>query len=272
MRTAVARNIAKAWLLVGMLAVSFAGLGWLVADARGATLFGFCSLLAAVGAYGFCDRVLLGALGARTMALAENPLLVSSVARLSAQLGITPPRLALIRDGFPRCFVVGRAPGSATLAFSTGLVGALPPGELDAVLAHELTHIRNRDVLTQTFAVFLSTAMLEVTRLGGWFSKALLTTIAPVAAAFTHLLLSPKREYEADQLAATLTDPDDLADALVRLDHASDLVSFVGSPAAEPLYTVSPFDETDRTTRMFVTHPPLAERVARLRALSARAG
>ena len=160
MGAAVARNIAKAWLLVGILAGGFAGLGWLIGDSRGAMLFGFCSLLAAVFCYAYCDRAILGALEARTMALAENPILVSTVERLSAQLHITPPKLAVIRDGFPRCFVVGRGPGSATLAFSTSLIGALTPSELEAVLAHELAHVRSRDVLTQTFAVFLSTTLL----------------------------------------------------------------------------------------------------------------
>jgi heat shock protein HtpX len=265
-RAAVARNIAKAWLLVGVLAAGFAALGWLIGDARGAMLFGFCSLLAALFAYAYCDRAILGALGAHTLALAENPILVSTVERLSAQLQIPPPKLAVIRDGFPRCFVVGRGPGSATLGFSTGLIAALTPSELDAVLGHELAHIRSRDVLTQTFAVFLSSAILELSRIGGWFSKALLAATAPVAAAFTHLLLSPKRELEADRVAASLTDAGDLAEALLRLDHAADLVSFVGSPATEPLYTVSPFDETERIPRMFSTHPPLDERITRLRA------
>lgn len=267
MGAAVARNIAKAWLLVGVLAGAFAGLGWLIGDSRGAMLFGFCSLLAAVFSYAYCDRAILGALGARTMALAENPILVSTVERLSAQLHIAPPKLAVIRDGFPRCFVVGRGPGSATLAFSTSLIGALTPSELEAVLAHELAHVRSRDVLTQTFAVFLSTTMLELSRIGGWFSRALLAATAPVAAAFTHLLLSPKRELEADRVAATLTDAGDLAEALLRLDQAADLVSFVGSPATEPLYTVNPFDDSERIPRMFSTHPPLDDRVARLRAM-----
>jgi heat shock protein HtpX len=267
MRTTVARNIGKAWLLVALLAGGFAGLGWLVGDAHGATVFGFCSLLAAVGAYGLCDRVILGSLGATKLPLAENPMLASTVDRISAQLGMRSPSLSVIRDGFPRCFVVGRGPGSATLAISTGLIGALSPSEVEAVIAHELAHIRQRDVLVQSFAVFLASLILEVARIGGWFSRGLLTILAPFASTFTHLLLSPKREFEADLLASSVTDPLDLADALLRLDAASDLVSFTASPATEPLYTVSPFDASDRLTRMFVTHPPVEERVARLRAL-----
>ena len=267
MRGAAARNILKAWLLVALLTAAFAGVGWLLADARGAGLFAFCSLLAASAAYAVGDRALLGMLGARPFALAEDPLLRSTTDRLAAQLGIQPPKLQLIDDGFPRAFVVGRGPRGSTLAVSTGLLTSIAPAELEAVLAHELAHIRSRDVLTQTYAVLLSTTLLELTRIGGFLSRFLLAVLAPVGAAFTHLLLSPKRELAADTAAARLVDPHDLADSLIRLDRAAELVEFHASPTTEPLYTVSPFDHTERVARMFVTHPPVADRVSRLRAL-----
>ena len=267
MRGAVARNLFKAWLLVGLLAAAFAGIGWLLADVRGAVLFAFCSLLAATAAYAVGDRALLGMLGARPFALAEDPLLRSTADRVAAQLQIAPPKLQLIDDTFPRAFVVGRGPGGATLAVSSGLLAALPPPEVAAVIAHELAHVRTRDVLPQTYAVLLATTLLEISRIGGFLARFLLAVLAPVGAAFTHLLLSSKRELRADAMAAALVDPHDLADALIRLDRAAELVEFHASPATEPLYTVSPFDDTDRVTRMFATHPPLATRVSRLRAL-----
>lgn len=271
MRGAAARNFLKAWLLVAVLAAIFAGLGWLLADTRGALLFAFCSLLGATGAYAVGDRALLGMLGARPFALAEDPLLRSTVDRLSAQLGILPPKLQLIDDTFPRAFAVGRGPRGSTIAVSAGLLSGLPPVEVEAVLAHELAHVRSRDVLTQTYAVLLSTTLLELTRMGGFLSRFLVAVLAPVAAAFTHLMLSPKRELVADAAAARLVDPHDLADALIRLDRAAELVEFTASPTTEPLYTVSPFDHTERVARMFVTHPPLAERVSRLRGLAGHA-
>jgi heat shock protein HtpX len=264
-RRAAARNIFKAWLLVVLLAAAFGGIGWLLADLRVASLFAFCSLLAASAAYAVGDRALLGMLGARPFALAEDPLLRSTVDRLAARYDVSPPKLQLIDDAFPRAFTVGRGPRSATVVASAGLLTALTPGELEAVLAHEVAHIRARDVLTQTYAVLLAATLLEVTRVGGFVSRFLLAMLAPVAAAFTHLMLSPKRELAADAAAAAQVDPHDLADALIRLDRAAELVEFHASPATEPLYTVSPFDHSERVARMFQTHPPLAERITRLR-------
>ena len=266
MRGAAARNIGKTWLLVGLLAAGFAGLGWLLADERGAVLFAFCSLLAASATYAVGDRVLLGMLGARPYALAEDPLLRSTVDRLAAQLDVAPPKLQLIDDTFPRALSVGRGPRGATIAVSSGLLTAVSADELAAVLAHELAHVRSRDVLTQTQAVLFATTLLELTRIGGFLSRFLLAVLAPVASAFTHLLLSPKRELEADAAAARVVDPHDLADALLRLDRAAELVEFHAAPSTEPLYTVSPFDHTERVARMFQTHPPVGERVERLRA------
>jgi heat shock protein HtpX len=268
-RGAAARNLLKAWLLVALLAAAFGGIGWLLADERGALLFAFCSLLAATAAYAVGDRALLGMLRARPFALAEDPLLRSTVDRLAAQLGVQPPKLQLIDDTFPRAFAVGRGPRSATVVVSSGLLTALPPKEIEAVLAHELSHVRTRDVLTQTYAVLLSSTLLELTRIGGFLSGFLLATLAPVGSAFTHLLLSPKRELGADAAAALLVDGHDLADALIRLDRAAELVEFEAAPTTEPLYTVSPFDHTERVARMFQTHPPLAERVSRLRGVAA---
>lgn len=269
MRAAAARNVLKAWALVLVLAAAFAGLGWLIAELRGATLFAFCSVLAASAVYAVGDRVLLGQLGARVLVESEEPALRATVGRVAARIGVPPPKIALIRDGFPRAFVVGRGPNGATLGVSSGLLAGLGPGELEAVVAHELAHIRTRDVLTQTLATVLASTLLELTRVGGWLSRALLAVLAPIASAFTHVLLSPKRDLAADALAAGVVDPDDLADALLRLDRAGDLVVYEGSPATEPLFTVSPFDDDDRISRMFVTHPPVADRVAALRGRAA---
>jgi heat shock protein HtpX len=265
-RRRITANLLKAFALVAFLVALAAGGGWLIGRERSAALFAFCALLAAIAVYWLGDRALLGMLNARPFALAEDPLLRSATDRVAAQLKVLPPKLCLIDDGFPRAFVVGRGPGSSTLTVSTGLLHALRRDELEAIIAHELAHVRSLDVLTQTFAVLLATTLVEASRLGGFLSRGLLFVLAPVGAAFTHALLSPKREFAADRDAASVCSPHDLADALVRLDRASELVSFAASPTTEPLYSIDPF-EVDRLSRMFRTHPPFAERIGRLRAL-----
>jgi heat shock protein HtpX len=265
-RRRITANFLKAFLLVAFLVALAGSLGWLIGGRRSAGLFAFCALGAAIAVYWLGERALLGMLGARPFALAEDPLLRSTTDRIAFQLGVTPPRLCLIDDGFPRAFVVGRGPGGSTLAVSTGLLRAARKEELDAIIAHELAHVRSLDVLTQTFAVLLATTLVEVSRVGGFLSRALLFVLAPVAAAFTHMLLSPKREFAADRDAARVCNPHDVADALLRLDRTSELIEFAASPATEPLYTVDPF-EPDKLARMFRTHPSLNERIRRLRAL-----
>ena len=205
--------------------------------------------------------------GARELLSGEAPQLQTTVEQLSLRARVVKPRLYLIPDGFPRALSVGRGPGSSSIAISTGLLGSPSPAELEGILAHEVAHIRNRDTLVQTTVVVLAGSLVEFSRIGGWLPRALLYVLGPVAASFTHLLLSPKRELEADRLAAELCEsPHGLADALVRLDQASELVAFTASPATEPLYPVNPFAE-EGLAKLFVTHPPIAERVQRLRDL-----
>jgi heat shock protein HtpX len=267
---AAALNLTKAWLLVGFLAGALGALGWVIGGVTTALLFAFCSLLAATGVYRYGDRALLGMLGARPFALAEDPVLRSAADTAAARLGVRPPGLYVIADGFPRLFVVGRGPASSTLAVSTGALQALRSEELAAAIAHELAHVRRRDVLVQTFVVLFAATLVETSRIGGWLSRMLLYVFAPIAAAFVHILLSPKRELRADELAAKATGgAHDLADALMRLDRASELVDFAASPATEPLYPVDPF-ESEGIARMFKTHPPLEDRVRRLRELGAQ--
>ena len=261
------RNVLKAWaLLVGDCA-ALGGLGWLLGGYRLLSIFVFCGALLAAALYWYSDRVALGLVGARELPLAEAPGVSSTVERLAAIAGVSKPRLYVIPDGLPRALAVGRGPRGSTIALSTGLMAAATPAELEAVLAHELAHVRNRDVAVQTSVVVLAATFLELSRIGGWMQRALLFVLGPIAAAFVHLMLSPNREFLADRAAATICgSPHPMADALVRLDQTAELVSFAGSPATEPLYTVNPFLE-EGLAALFVTHPPLDERIRRLREL-----
>jgi heat shock protein HtpX len=262
-----ARNIVKAWLLVLALAGLFALVGWLLAGVRGLSIFVFCALLVAAGAYWSFDRVVLGMIGARELPVGEAPLLHSTVERLASRAGIAKPRIYLIPDGLPIAAAAGRGVRSSAVALSTGCIAACAPAELEGVIAHEVAHVRLHDVQVQTAAAVAAAVLLETSRIGGWLERALLFVLGPVAAACVHLLVSPRREFSADRLAARLCDsPHGLADALIRLEQAAELVEFEGSPATEPLFTINPFAEQGLGA-LFVTHPRIADRVRRLREL-----
>ncbi|CAN5337856.1 zinc metalloprotease HtpX [soil metagenome] len=266
-RFLIIRNVLKSWaLLLGSCAV-LGGLGWLLGGYRLLSIFVFCGALLAGALYWYAERVAVGLVGAREVPVGEAPGLHSALERLAARAGVAKPKLYLIQDGLPRAMVAGRGPRGSAIAVSAGLLSASSPAELEAVLAHELAHVRHRDVLVQTSVVVLAATLLEFSRVGGWFSRALLFFLGPIASAFVHLMLSPKREYQADRAAASICEsPHPMADALVRLEQASELVAFSGSPATEPLYTINPFLEQGLAA-LFVTHPPVGQRVRRLREL-----
>jgi heat shock protein HtpX len=266
-RLLVIWNVLKAWLLLAGCCVAVGAIGWALGGYRLLSLAVFFTLLVAAAAYWYSDRVALGMVGARELPVGQSPALHATVGRLAALAGVSKPRLYLLPDGLPRALTAGRGARGSAIAVSSGLLAAAPPAELEGVLAHELAHIRNRDVLVQTGAVVVAGALIEASRVGGWFQRALLFVLGPFASALVHLLLSPKREFVADRAAATLCgSPHGLADALIRLDRASELVEFRANPATEPLYTFNPFAE-EGLAGLFVTHPPVGERVRRLRAL-----
>jgi heat shock protein HtpX len=261
------RNIVKAWLLLAGVCGVLALAGWSIGGLRLLSIFVFCGLLLVMGAYWTFDRVVLGMVRARELPIAEAPLLHSTVERLAAVAGVVKPKLYLVPDGMPLALATGRGPSSSSLAVSSGCVTACPPAELEGVLAHELAHIKHHDVALQTAVVVLAASMIELSRIGGWLERALLFVLGPMAAACIHILLSPKREFEADYRAAEFCgSPHGLADALIRLEQAAELIDFKASPATEPLWTFNPFLE-EGLAALFVTHPPIEERVRRLRRL-----
>jgi heat shock protein HtpX len=267
LRLSAITNVLKVWLLLVGGSAALGAIGWFLGGYRLSSLLVFFGLLVAAAAYWWADRVVLGMVGARELPVGEAPALHATVARLAAVTGVPKPRLYLLADGHPRALSAGRGPRGTAIAVSQGLLAAAPPAELEGVLAHELAHSPRRDVIVQTSAVVIAAALIELSRIGGWFQRALLFVLGPLAAAFVHLLLSPKREFQADRAAAALCgSPHGLADALIRLEQASELVEFRANPATEPLYTFNPFAD-DGLAGLFVTHPPVAERVRRLREL-----
>jgi heat shock protein HtpX len=266
-RLVVGWNLLKVWLLLAGACAAVGAIGWPLGGYRLVSLLVFFTLLVAAAAYWYGDRVVLGMVGARELPVGESPGLHATLVGLAALAGVSKPRLYLLNDGHPRALSAGRGARGSSIAVSRGLLAAAPPAELEGVLAHELAHIRNRDVLVQTTAVVVAGALVETSRIGGWFQRALLFVLGPLAAAIMHLLLSPKREFAADRAAAALCgSPHGLADALIRLEQAAELVEFRANPATEPLYTFNPFAE-EGLAALFVTHPPVSERVRRLREL-----
>jgi heat shock protein HtpX len=261
------RNVVKAFFFLGGFVALLACLGWWLGGFRLASLFFVVGLLMAATVYWYGARIVLASLGARELTLAEAPTLHTLVEHLAVAAGVERPKLFLLPDGHPRALTVGRGATAAGIAVSQGLLTMAAPAELEGVLAHELAHVRHRDVVVQTPVVVIAGWLVEASRVGGFLERALLFILGPVAASIVQALLSPKREFTADTLAADISgSPHGLAAALIRLEQASELVDFRASPVTEPLYTINPFT-SEGIAALFGTHPPVGERVARLRAL-----
>jgi heat shock protein HtpX len=261
------RNVLKVWLVLAGICGILALIGYGIGDVRVLSTFVFCGVLLGIAAYVSLDRIVLGMLRARELSAREAPDFHATVERLAVRAGVAKPKVYLIEKGPPLALAAGRGANSSTIVATEALVRLPVPAEVEAVLAHEFAHIVRRDVIVQTTAVVISTAIVETSRIGGFFERSLLFVLGPVASAFVHLLLSTKREFQADELAAQFCDsPHGLADALIRLEQAAELLEFTASTTTEPLYTINPFLE-EGVAALFVTHPPVSDRVQRLRAL-----
>src|SRR4051795_9588524 len=260
------RNVLTCWALLAVVAVLFGASGWQLGGYRLSILFAGSILLLASAIYAYADRIVMGMLGARELVQGESPALHSTVERLALAAGVVKPKLYLLPDSYPRALAAGRgAGGGSGIALSVGLMGVASPAELEGIVAHELAHVRNRDVLLQTVVVIVAMCLVELSRVGGALQRALLFVLAPVAASFVHLMLSPRRELAADRLAADLcASPHGLADALLRLERGMELVPSRAPPAPEPLYTTNPF-APEGLGSLFDSHPKVGERVQRLR-------
>ncbi len=261
------RNVLKSWALLFGLSAVLGIVPLLTGNYRLLSIFLFCALLLAGAGYFYIDRIALGMVRARELPRGEAPALYSKVERLAALARVPMPKLYVLPDAYPRALCAGRGPRGSAIAISRGLLGVATPAELEGVLAHELVHLRDRDVLIQSTVSVFAGAIIETSRVGGFLQRVLLFALGPLAAAVVSLFLSPKREFLADAATAELCkSPHGLADALIRLEQTGELVEFQASPATEPLYTINPFAE-EGLAALFVTHPPVAERVRRLRAL-----
>jgi heat shock protein HtpX len=275
-------NQLKTILLLGTLSALLIGIGALVAPGM-LYLFVALALLMNLGAYFFSDRLVLAAHRAREVGPAEAPELHALVAELAGRAGIPRPRLFVIPDEQPNAFATGRNPAHAVVAVTEGIVRLLDRRELRGVLAHELAHIRNRDILVASIAAacagaitWLAHALSFGALLGGGDREdgaesspaggLLVALVAPLAATLVQLGISRSREFLADATGARISqDPEALAQALLELERGAELVpATAATPASASLFIVNPFGPGGRVLRWFSTHPSTAERVRRL--------
>jgi heat shock protein HtpX len=258
--------------LGGLLVV----IGALIGGPQGAGVFLVIALLINAGSYFFSDKLALAASRAKPIDEAEAPRLYAMVRELSTRAGLPMPRLYMIPNDQPNAFATGRNPKHSAVAVTRGITKLLSEDELRGVLAHELTHVRNRDILIQSVASAIGTAITYVAYMLMWFgdddnsplglvSALAMVILAPVAASIIQLAISRQREFAADAGGAEICgNPESLASALLRLEQGAAAMPMQVSQAAEPLYIVKPFSSKG-LAGLFSTHPPIEERVRRLR-------
>jgi heat shock protein HtpX len=273
--TKLAMNNLKTFLLLTLLTLLAIGLGDYFGGQNG-MIVGF--LIAGVTnfiSYFFSDKIALAMYRAQPVTREQLPRLYSVVERLTQKTGLPMPKLYVIPTDSPNAFATGRNPNHASVAVTQGILQLLDDEELEGVLAHELGHVRNRDILTSSIAATLAGAITMVARIGLWFGGGgdrdrdrgggiLMLLLAPLAAMLIQLWVSRTREYEADATGASIThNPYALARALQKLDAYSKRVPLVASPSTAHLFIIQPITAMS-LGNLFSTHPPIAKRIERL--------
>jgi heat shock protein HtpX len=258
--------------LGGLLVV----IGALVGGPRGAGLFLLIALAINAGSYFFSDKLALAASRAKPIDEAEAPRLYQMMRELTTRADLPMPRLYMIPNDQPNAFATGRNPKHSAVAVTRGITKLLSEDELRGVLAHELTHVRNRDILIQSVASAIGTAITYIAYMLMWFGDddngplglvaALgMVILAPISASIIQMAISRQREFAADAGGAEICgNPESLASALLRLEQGAAAMPMQVNQAAEPLYIVKPFSSKG-LAGLFSTHPPIEERVRRLR-------
>jgi heat shock protein HtpX len=268
-------NNLKTFFLLSLLTLIAIGVGDYFGGQNG-MLLGFA--IAAVTnfiSYFFSDKIALAMYRAQPVSREELPRIYSVVERLTQKAGLPMPKLFVIPMDSPNAFATGRNPSHASVAVTQGILNLLDDEELEGVLAHELGHVRNRDILTSSIAATLAGAITVLARMGFWFGLGgrddrdrgggiFMLLLAPLAATLIQLWVSRTREYEADATGAGIThNPEALARALRKLDAYSRQVPMMASPSTAHLFIVQPLLGVN-VGNLFSTHPPIAERIARL--------
>lgn len=279
-------NQLKTLLLLGTLSAVLIAIGGALGPGY---LYGFTALavLMNFGAYFFSDRIVLRMHRAQEVSAAQAPELHRMVDEIARAAGVPKPRVYVIPEAQPNAFATGRNPEHGVVAVTEGIMHLLSARELAGVLAHEIAHIKNRDILVATIAAGIAAAVTYIAHAaqfmvffggarddeeGGSPAGALLMAfVAPIAATLIQLGISRSREYLADETAARLTgDPEALALALSKLERGAERIPAHVEPATASLFIVSPLSGGRSMMSWFSTHPPMQERIARLRGMAGR--
>jgi len=280
------KNTLKTVVLLGAIGGLFVLLGSVFGGAAGATI-GLVIAVAITGStYWFSDRLAVKAARAREVSYEEAPRLHDAIRELAANANIPTPRLYISPSPQPNAFATGRNPSHSAIAVTEGLLSQCPENEVRGVLAHEMAHIRNRDVLIGSVAAAVATAisfLANMAMFAGMFgggsddddgpsgaSLLLMAILAPMAAGLLLMALSRSREFEADRVGAQIGgDPLALAAALRRLDTLSQRNPMDIAPSQASAWIVNPLTGSRKDfSKLFMTHPPMDERIARLEAMA----
>jgi heat shock protein HtpX len=277
-------NIFKTALLLAVLTAMLVLLGGAIGGRQGMTIAFVMALVMNFASYWWSDKIVLAMYRAQPISEAQAPGLYNMVRRLATKAGTPMPRVYLIPDEQPNAFATGRNPQNAVVAVTEGIVRILDDDELEGVLAHELGHVVNRDILISTIAATLAGAITYIAHMAQWaaffgggrhddedapspIAMMAMAMVAPIAAMLVQMAVSRSREFHADETGAKLAGRTwGLSKALEKLEMAKHQIPMHANPATAHLFIVNPFSG-QALMKLFSTHPPIEERIARLRAM-----
>lgn len=282
-------NIFKTTFLLSLLTILLVAMGGAVGGQSGMVVAFLLAAAMNFGSYWFSDRIVLRMYNAHEISREENPFFHGMIEQLAARAGLPMPKIYIIPDDSPNAFATGRNPDHAAVAATEGILRILTPAELEGVMAHELGHVKNRDILISSIAATLAGAISmignmlqwdamfgagrsednEGSGIGGMIGSLAMAIIAPIAAMMIQMAVSRSREYQADASGAEICGrPLSLASALRKLHAASQAIPMLDArPATAHMFIVNPLTGGGLMS-LFSTHPPMEERIARLESLA----
>ena len=281
-------NTLKTTFFLAILAVLFVSVGQMLGGRNGATMALIMAGLMNVVAYWFSDKIVLAMYRAKEVKESEAPELHSIVRGLVMRAHLPMPKVYMMDNPTPNAFATGRNPGHAAVAVTTGIMGLLSREELTGVIGHELSHIKNRDILISTIAATIAGAISYLAHIAQWglmfggrrneedrnplgsILTIVMMILAPIAAMLIQMAISRSREYKADEGGASICgNPLALADALKKLQAGVRRIPMEANPSTAHMFIISPLTGGGLLS-LFSTHPPIEERIARLEALAIR--